>query len=511
MSRILPEAVTRRSQAGFSRLASALLTALCFALPLTACSPDSGINPQLPGGNGSTRSIRFADLELPLSTLTQEQLPQFHAGKALAHQPWVKAPTITDARDGLGPLYNANTCLACHMGGGRGILPASSSVPVFSALLRLSVAADNTSNSTTATVLQQEGVIPHPLYGDQLQVQSTALSHELRHKKPDAMNAADETAPEAYLYINWQPQLFRYSDGTQVNLRRPEPVVKYLAYGPLGEATHVSLRIAPAIHGMGLIEQVPQQAIDALADPDDQNGDGISGRVNRVWDARSQSTQPGRFGLKANKPTLEMTVAGAFANDIGISNPLFPSQPCTTAQQRCQQQLSGNNADGFELPDALLSLVVDFNRALGVPARSAQQVSATDAGAILFSDSGCSLCHQPSFTTAGDGRFPQLAGQKIWPFSDFLLHDMGPDLADNRSDFLASGREWRTAPLWGMASVLSISQRFHKQAGLLHDGRATSVEEAILWHGGEAEGSRQKFIELSQTERKALLSFVESL
>lgn len=508
MAVTLSEVGKAQSQAGLSRLAFVLFTTSLLYLSSSGCTQRSGINPADPAGAASTQPLIYADLELPAANLTTDQLPTFHAGKALAHQPWVKAPTITDARDGLGPLYNAPTCLACHMGGGRGILPAGNNTPVFSALLRLSMPAGENPDST---ILLHEGVIPHPIYGDQLQVQSTALSHELRRKKPTEMATDNELAPEAYLHIDWQETLFTYPDGVQITLRRPVAKVEYQAYGALDKSVQTSLRVAPAIHGMGLIERIPQSSIDALADPDDRNNDGISGRINQVWDKRSQSTQPGRFGLKANRPTLEMTVAGAFANDVGISNPLFPAQPCTQQQTLCLQQISGNNADGFELPEKLLTLVTDFNRALGVPARSAEQIARTEPGAALFKKTGCVQCHQPTFNTAESTRFPQLSNQTIWPFSDFLLHDMGPELADGRADFLASGSEWRTAPLWGMASVIAISQRFHQKLGLLHDGRAGSVEEAILWHIGEALSARQAFTGLTQAERQALLQFVESL
>lgn len=497
-----------KSQTGLTRLAFVLFKTFTFSIIISACTPAADINPMHPAGAASTQPQSYADLELPAGNLTDDQLPLFHAGKALAHQPWVKAPTITDARDGLGPLYNARTCLACHMGGGRGVLPANSNTPVFSALLRLSLPAESDSDRE---LLKREGVIPHPHYGDQLQVQSTALSHELRRSTPTEMAEKGELAPEAYLYIDWQQQDFTYPDGERVILKSPKVRAEYLAYGPLAANIQTSLRVAPAIHGMGLIELIPQADIDALADPADKDKNGISGRVNRVWDKRSQTTQAGRFGLKANRPTLEMTVAGAFANDVGISNPLFPQQPCTTIQTNCLRQLTGNNEQGFEISDKLLTLVTDFNRAIGVPMRTRQQVKANQKGAQLFQSSGCHQCHQPQFVTAASERFPQFGQQRIWPFSDFLLHDMGPQLADGRPDFEASGSEWRTAPLWGMANVLAISQRFHQGAGLLHDGRAASVEEAVLWHGGEASAARQSFVQLSRTERQALLRFVESL
>lgn len=470
---------------------------------LSGCGQQTN-NPLLPAGSASTYPIAFHDLELPVSNMPADRQADIMAGKALAHQPWVKAPTATTARDGLGPLYNARTCLACHISGGRGTVPADNQSQLFSALLRISISGENNHTLTTS------GVIPHPLYGDQLQTQSTALMHQLKQQSPSVIAASGDVAPEARVYLNWQEKVVTYPDGQQITLRFPEADIRELAYGPTGPAA-VSLRVAPAIHGMGLIELINQQDINQLADPEDNNNDGISGRVNRVWDARSQSTMPGRFGLKANKPTLEMTIAGAFANDLGISNPLFPSQPCTAAQQACLKAANGNNAEGFELPEKLLQSVVAFNRHLGVPARTEKTQKNTATGAELFRNTGCSLCHQPDFVTAKSTAWPLISNQTIWPFSDFLLHDMGAELADNRTDFLASGSEWRTAPLWGMASVLAISQRFHGTAALLHDGRARSVEEAVLWHGGEASAVREHFMQLAKAERAALIAFVNSL
>ena len=298
-----------------------------------------------------------------------------------------------------------------------------------------------------------------------------------------------------------------YPDQQQVELRAPKLDIRQLNYGPLHPQTKFSLRNAPAIHGMGLLEAIDQRDINALQDPDDKNGDAISGRINMVWDPVTQTTQPGRFGLKASRPNLQTTIAGAFANDIGISNPLFPSQPCTTSQMHCTLQVNGNNTDGFELPQDLLDLVVNFNRNLAVPKRSAEQYKNTQNGRALFYQTGCANCHTPRFVTPQSAALPHLSNQVIWPYSDLLLHDMGKALADNRPDFIASGSEWRTPPLWGNG----LQQPMNGYQQLMHDGRAQSVEEAILWHGGEAQNTKQKFTELNKKERQQLIKFVESL
>lgn len=352
----------------------------------------------------------------------------------------------------------------------------------------------------------KDGVVPHPVYGDQLQGQSTSLAHQFRKviKKGEVQH---DVAPEAYVHINWVASTYTYTDGEQVTLRKPELMFKNLGYGELGDDTLTSLRVAPSIQGMGLLELISQQDINNLADENDQNGDGISGRINHVWDVEKQQTVPGRFGLKANKATLAMQVAGAFNGDVGITTSLFPNQPCSEQQVACKNMPTGNDQDGVELPDDLLNLVVNFNRNLAPVARRQAEDTKTLQGRTLFYQSGCAQCHNPSFVTAKSDQNPHLGEQTIWPYTDLLLHDMGPELADNRPDFEASGSEWRTAPLWG----IGVAAQVNGSKALLHDGRAQTVEEAILWHGGEASGAKAAFTGLAKSERSALLQFVQSL
>jgi len=256
-----------------------------------------------------------------------------------------------------------------------------------------------------------------------------------------------------------------------------------------------------------LLELIPQQDLAVLADPDDADGDGISGRQNLVWDSRTGSFQPGRFGHKANRPNLDMIVGSAFANDIGISNPMFPQQPCTPKQVLCVSQRNGNDSQGFELPDNLLRLVMNFNRNLAVPVRRDMDNRDVTAGRSLFYQTGCQQCHQPSYVTGDSQALPHLANQTIWPYTDLLLHDMGPELADGRPDFQASGSEWRTPPLWGVGLLGKVNGA----AVYLHDGRARTLEEAVLWHGGEATAARERFTALTAAQRQQLLKFVGSL
>jgi CxxC motif-containing protein (DUF1111 family) len=280
-----------------------------------------------------------------------------------------------------------------------------------------------------------------------------------------------------------------------------------LAYGALAPDTRLSLRVAPPIHGAGLIELIDQRDIDALEDPGDANHDGITGRANRVWDFRGKRTAKGRFGYKANRPTLEVTVAAAFAEDMGITSSLFPEQPCTPSQRDCRAQPHGAPPGAVELSDELLALVVAFNRNLGVPRRATLEHRRQLGGRRLFHEAGCAGCHHPGFETLPSREHPHLGAQAIWPYSDFLLHDMGPELADDRPDYEASGREWRTPPLWGVGLSAAIAGA----ESYLHDGRARTLEEAVLWHGGEADLARQRFAALTRAQRDELLSFVASL
>ena len=453
-----------------------------------------------PGGDTTVSIKPFASFQLPAANLNDDLKPDFHAGKALANQPWVKAPTITTARDGLGPIYNARTCLSCHIKGGKGFIPADNNSPISSTLVRLS------KTGSDFDTLKKLGAIPHPVYGDQMQGQSISLAHQLRHsQKPGALK--HDVAPEAYIHINWSEKTFTYPDQHQVSLRRPELKFNNLGYGPLGDDTLYSLRVAPTIHGMGLIGLIAEVDIINLSDENDKDANGISGRVNQVWDVQKQATVMGRFGLKSNKPTLAMIVGGAFTNDLGITNSLAPNQPCTDLQPSCLHIPNGNDEEGIELPDHLLQLVINFNRDLAPVQRRNSQNDNILAGRELFYQSGCNQCHNPRFVTQKSEQAAHLSEQVIWPYSDFLLHDMGPELADGRPDFLATGDEWRTAPLWG----IGLLKKVNGSTVLLHDGRARSVEEAILWHGGEAELAKNRFIQLPKKEREALINFVNSL
>ena len=309
--------------------------------------------------------------------------------------------------------------------------------------------------------------------------------------------------PEGRFLTTWREIPGSYADGEPYTLIVPEYHFDDLAFGPLHPDVMVSPRIAPAVFGVGLLEAIPEEDILALADTDDEDGDGISGRANMVWDVRNARTALGRFGWKANVPTVEQQVAGAFLGDIGVTSALFPDNNCPDVQRDCASAINGGTP---ELTDDRLFKTTFYNRTLAVPAMRDTEDPQVAQGAEMFLKANCNACHTPSHTT-GQSDIPALSGQTIFPYTDLLLHDMGEGLADGRPDFLATGLEWRTPPLWGIGLVENVNNHTR----FLHDGRARSIAEAILWHGGEGEASRQAFLNMSSEERAALLRFLDSL
>ncbi len=410
------------------------------------------------------------------STDNPQQHEDFAVGGAFFQQPWVIAPASTTARDGLGPLFKANSCLACHIGHGRGHPPLADAEPFLSTLVKMSVPATTEEQKTIAATL---GVAPEPVYGDHLQ--------------PLGIKGlpGEGTARFSYTEIRGQ-----FHDGEAWSLLKPTLTIEQLNYGELAHDVQLSARVAPPLPGMGLLESIPEAEILANADPDDTDGDGISGKPNRVWDIAQQKTVLGRFSWKANQPNITQQSADAFRNDIGITSHLFPEQPCTAAQTDCLSLADGGKP---ELPANLLEKVVFHVANQPVPARRNADDPQVAQGQKLFGQAGCAACHIPAF--------PSLANQPHQPYTDLLLHDMGTGLADNRPDFLASGSEWRTPPLWG----IGLTEKINGHTRFLHDGRARNLLEAILWHGGEAEPAKQAVLAMDKTERDALLQFLNSL
>lgn len=464
------------------------LLPLSLIAALAACDQAPQFTRAEPGEalSGGSATVFKADrnaFSLPSANLAPSRRLDFSVGNSFFRNPWVMAPATTTARDGLGPLFNTNACQNCHIKDGRGHPPEPDALSAASMLVRLSLPAGD----EHAAIIERLGVVPEPTYGGQLQ---------------DMANPG--VAPEGKVRVSYSPQVVKFADGYSVELRRPTLEISQLGYGAMHPDTRFSARIAPPMIGLGLLEAIPESAILANADPDDSNADGIYGRANRVWDHSQQRTVLGRFGWKAGQPTLNQQNAEAFANDMGLTSALVPQDNCSASQSAC---LAAPNGGVTEISDKIMASILFYTRNLGVPARRDVDEPQVIAGKNLFHAAGCQGCHTPQFTTAADAAEPELANQKIRPYSDLLLHDMGEALADNRSEFLASGREWRTPPLWG----LGLSEAVNGHTQLLHDGRARNPLEAILWHGGEADAAKQRVLTFSADERAALLAFLNSL
>ncbi|MGO7906603.1 di-heme oxidoredictase family protein [Rhizobium leguminosarum] len=421
-----------------------------------------------------------------------EEEQNFKLGNALFRKLWVSSPSSTQASDGLGPLFNARSCMSCHVNDGRG-KPPEGGPSATSMFLRLSRAA-TTPEEEKAVARADVVNFPDPVYGHQLQ--------DL---------AVPGLAAEGKMAISYSEERVTLGDGETVSLRRPSYAVTNLGYGPLDPATTISPRVASAMIGLGLIEAIPEADILAHADPDDADGDGISGKAAVVRDHRSGKIALGRFGWKAQNATVRDQSADAFANDIGISTPDHPDAQgdCTKAEEKCLDMPTGvqKRLGAEEAPGPILDLVTFYSGNLAVPARRKASFPETLQGKRIFYESGCISCHMPKFVTRRDTPDKAQSFQLIWPYSDFLLHDMGDGLADGQQVGLASGREWRTPPLWGIGLTRTVSGH----SFFLHDGRARDLTEAILWHGGEAEKARNAFSSLPKDDRAALITFLESL
>ncbi|WP_372598856.1 di-heme oxidoredictase family protein [Amphritea sp.] len=477
---------------------SIAMTALAIAVSATAAPDYSQPQPgeALPGGSTTHHKQRNINaFSQSSANMSFENELNFKLGNGIFKKIWVPAPSSTTASDGLGPLYNARACQRCHLKDGRGHPPEANwpEDNAVSMFLRLSIPPQN---DAQRQLLEsgRAGVIPEPTYGGQLQ--------DL---------AINGLSGEGRMVINYTETTVSLADGTQVSLRQPEYSVASLSYGPLHPQTMLSPRIAPPMIGLGLLEAVTAADIEALSDPEDLDNDGISGRTNRVWNSLTGQLDLGRFGWKAGNPTLIQQAAGAFNGDMGISTPFVPAAAgdCTTQQADCLIQPNGNTAqqDNAEASEAMVKLVEFYSRNLAPPARPDFDKPEVLKGKMVFHQSGCAACHQPTFTTATRIDMPEQSDQQIWPYTDLLLHDMGKALADNRPEFMASGSEWRTPPLWG----IGLTQTVNGHTYFLHDGRARNLLEAILWHGGEAQTSRDHVIKLPVAERTALITFLESL
>lgn len=424
----------------------------------------------------------------PAANLSDAERTRFVIGNSFFKRNWVIAPASTTARDGLGPHFIARSCGACHALDGRGAPPdfrrGLADEQPLALLLRLSVPGTDAHG----------GPKPEPVYGDQF------------------TNAAvPGVKPEGEVTIRWKPIHGRFADGTPYTLQQPVYGFRRLGYGPMAKDVRVSPRIAPQVIGIGLLEAIPEAEIERNAAEQAAMPGPIKGQPNRVWDVVAGREMIGRFGWKANVATIAHQTAGAFLGDIGITSSVFPDETCTPKQTDCRAAPRGARGQTPEIDDKTLHDVIFYQATLAPPARRRARDAQVLQGQKLFAQAQCAVCHRPSYVT-GEGPFPHLTspalkGQTIWPYTDLLLHDMGEALADGRPDFRANGRQWRTPPLWGLGLLRDVNG--HQR--LLHDGRANGVLEAILWHGGEAEDSKNQVLRMSREDREALVKFVESL
>lgn len=360
-------------------------------------------------------------------------------------------------------------------------------------MLRISIEPEQL-NEDQKKLVALHGVLPEPVYGDQ--INNAAVSG---------------VKPEAKVIIKTTTISGKYPDGTPYELIAPQYSLESLAYGAVHKDAKISPRIAPQVIGVGLLDVIAENDILKNVKKQSQREDGIRGRVNRVNDPFLGENTIGHFGWKANVGSLASQTALAFRGDIGITSSKVLEEACTQSQNDCLEAPTGADEDGFEITDRVFNEVVFYQSVLAPAARRHANSETVKQGEKLFHQADCAVCHRPSYVT-GKSKLPKLSsrtaeGLKIWPYTDLLLHDMGEGLADNRSDGLATGREWKTPPLWGIGQIQAVNG--HSQ--LLHDGRARNTEEAILWHGGEAENSKQQFKALSKQERDALIQFVDSL
>jgi CxxC motif-containing protein (DUF1111 family) len=462
------------------RFASSLLT-----LALAACAGGDAEpaaraelerDEALSGGDTTNRLLLGTNaFTRPAANLSEEHETAFFTGNSFFNQNWVQAPASTSARDGLGPTFNARSCSGCHFKDGRGE-PFDTDGKGLGLLLRIGVGGEGPEGEP----------LGDPIYGDQLQD-----------------NALPDVPAEGKVTITYEELEGRYGDGERYSLRSPSYAIADPALGEPAEGLLISPRVAPVMIGMGLLEAVSEADLEARADPDDDDGDGISGRINRVFDHERGEGAVGRFGWKAEQPSVLQQTAGALLGDMGISSRIFQEQNCTAAQPAC---LDAKNGGEPEIEDATLDKLVLYARTLAVPVRRGADDETVLRGKLLFGEAGCDGCHTPRHET-GDGALPELSGQVIWPYTDLLLHDLGEALSDGRPSFSAEGNEWRTPPLWGLGLVQAVNGHQF----LLHDGRARGIAEAILWHGGEGEAAADAFRALPADDRAALLRFLESL
>lgn len=467
------------------------LTSVLCALGLLAGNADTLHPDALSAGPWTTPDQSTTAYSQPVAMLSKKQIKRFVDGREQFNEQWVVAPD--PGIWGLGPTFNEDRCAHCHNDNGRSPAVGDGEDAVRGPLVRLSLSGRDENGAP----------LPHPAYGDQFQ------NRGIEGRVP----------PEGRIIVNYHEREVSFADGEVVKLRVPEIEFRELQFGEIGSDTMTSLRVAPQLVGLGLLEGVPEKAILEIAQ--NQTAQGISGRPNYVWDIENERTTLGRFGWKANQPNVHQQVAAAFMGDIGATTYFFDSENCPAVQTQCLDTPSAASCGGQggcagntfrpEVNPSRLNNITLYLQTLSVPARRNPGDPTIKRGEKLFEQSQCSSCHIPEMQVGSKSEIPKnisaAANVTIRPYTDLLLHDMGDGLADGRPDFEASGNEWRTPPLWGIGLLPTVNGH----SDLLHDGRARNVTEAILWHGGEAETAREIFRNMPAADRAALVRFVESI
>ncbi|XPV69332.1 MAG: di-heme oxidoredictase family protein [Halarcobacter sp.] len=421
----------------------------------------------------ATSNITLADSK----NLSDEEYDKYILGRSFFTIPWVEAPSATTARDGLGPLFNANTCNSCHPKTTRGILYNKNGTLSRTIIAKLSIPSNNSKEHKD--LIYKNGLVTEPTYGGQI-----------------AINAVHGVKFEGRPEIHYEEININFPDGEVETLLKPKYSIENLQYGDLHKDTILTFRLAPSLYGVGFLNDIKEEDILANTDEFDKDNDGISGKANFVYSPFTKKYELGRFSWKANLVNLKHQTANAAINDMGLTTTIYQKDTCTKEQIACNNSPKGR--DAIDLPDNRLEAVVYF-----LEKQKLHKVNKTKEfkeGLKLFKQIGCVKCHVDTFITK--------SGKKIAPFTDMLLHDMGEGLSDGRSEFKATESEWRTPALWG----LSLNEKVTgKKPRLLHDGRARSVQEAILWHDGEAKNIKENYMKLEKKDRDFILKFLEEV
>ena len=409
----------------------------------------------------------------PIPALSLKKMRQFTGGRHLFRRSWTPAPSSVKSLDGLGPVFNRVSCSGCHVKDGRGRPPEKGS-KFRSMVIKLGIYKNNK-------------ILPDPNYGYQLN------------------DKAILGVPyEGKATITYSKKAVLYKDKSSLELSVPHYSFHSLSFGPLNTNTKYSGRVAPAVFGLGLIEAIKNEDIMKNEDILDVNNDGISGKANFITDVPSNKKVLGRFGWKATRGTLLHHIAGAASEDMGLTSSIFPKQNCMPIQKECSLQINGGEP---EISEKQINMLQLYMQTLAVPRQRDAQDKEVIQGSKLFTKIGCENCHVSTYRTGQHKDHKELSNRVIKPYSDFLLHNMGPELDDGLQEGKVESREWKTTPLWGIGLVKIVN----KHTRFLHDGRARSIEEAILWHGGEGLSSKEKFLSLSAKERRKVLKFLSSL